>query len=399
VTFGPESLLIGAVAAVGVLHTVVPDHWVPITLIARQRGWSMAETARAALMAGTGHVVSTLAIAAIVWIAGIAVAARFGQIVDTAASIALVGFGGWIAISAWRELRGGQAHSHGHGHSHSHGFAHLGGDGIHGPELQRIDSGHGELLLSIYEAGMPPHFRLTGTDADRVDVETVRTSGSRQTFQFENHGTYWESVDDIPEPHSFDVAIAVEHGGHEHRYETRFVEHEHGHDHSHELQPHEHDEASEATRDPLYAPLHADAATLTRHAHIHRHQRGPAHVHWHDHLPETTHLIAAVEGEPPLHEHRHKMTARTALLVILGSSPMVEGIPAFFAAAKYGVGLIAAMSVVFALSTIVTYVSLCVYSTAGLQRVKLGAVEQYGEVLSGAFIALVGIAFWMWPVL
>jgi hypothetical protein len=34
-----------------------------------------------------------------------------------------------------------------------------------------------------------------------------------------------------------------------------------------------------------------------------------------------------------------------------------------------------------------TYVVLCVYSTAGLQRVKLGAVEQYGEVLSGAFIA------------
>jgi hypothetical protein len=33
-----------------------------------------------------------------------------------------------------------------------------------------------------------------------------------------------------------------------------------------------------------------------------------------------------------------------------------------------------------------------VYSTAGLQRVRLGAVEQYGEVLSGAFIALVGIA-------
>jgi hypothetical protein len=31
--------------------------------------------------------------------------------------------------------------------------------------------------------------------------------------------------------------------------------------------------------------------------------------------------------------------------------------------------------------------------------VKLGAVDQYGEVLSGAFIALVGIAFWMWPVL
>lgn len=31
-TFGPELLLIGAVTAVGVLHTLVPDHWAPIAL-------------------------------------------------------------------------------------------------------------------------------------------------------------------------------------------------------------------------------------------------------------------------------------------------------------------------------------------------------------------------------
>jgi hypothetical protein len=36
--YGPQLLLIGAVAAVGVLHTIVPDHWLPIALIARQRG-------------------------------------------------------------------------------------------------------------------------------------------------------------------------------------------------------------------------------------------------------------------------------------------------------------------------------------------------------------------------
>ena len=52
-----------------------------------------------------------------------------------------------------------------------------------------------------------------------------------------------------------------------------------------------------------------------------------------------------------------------------------------------------------AVSTIATYVLLCVYSTAGLQRIHLGAFERYGEVLSGAFIALVGVAFWLWPVL
>jgi hypothetical protein len=134
--------------------------------------------------------------------------------------------------------------------------------------------------------------------------------------------------------------------------------------------------------------------------HIHRHGRGSPHIHWHDHTPVTTHeLIAALAAEPPVHDHLHKTTARTALLLIMGSSPMVEGIPAFLAAGKYGTGLIAAMAVVFAISTIATYVVLCVYSTAGLQRLRLGAVERYGEVLSGAFIALVGVAFWIWPVL
>jgi hypothetical protein len=95
-----EWLLIGAVATVGVLHTIVPDHWVPITLIARQRGWSPAQTARASLLAGTGHILSTLAIASVVWIAGVAVAKTFGHWVDTIASIALILFGGWIAISS-----------------------------------------------------------------------------------------------------------------------------------------------------------------------------------------------------------------------------------------------------------------------------------------------------------
>lgn len=78
---------------------------------------------------------------------------------------------------------------------------------------------------------------------------------------------------------------------------------------------------------------------------------------------------------------------------------MVEGIPAFFAAGKYGPGLIAIMSVAFGLSTIATYVALCVYSTAGLQCLKLGSFEKYGEVISGAFIALVGCVFLIFPVL
>jgi ABC-type nickel/cobalt efflux system permease component RcnA len=240
--YDAQLLLIGAVAVVGVLHTIVPDHWVPITLIARQRGWTKAETISAAIKAGTGHVLSTLAIALVVWFAGVAVATHFGHMVDLASSIALMAFGLWIAIGAWLEMRQG-----GHGHSHSH------------------DHGH---------------------------------------------------------------------------------ENPHPHDHGHE-DHHHHDD----------------------------------HSHSHD------------------HDHPHKTNSRTALILILGSSPMVEGIPAFFAAGKYGVGLIVIMSLVFGISTIATYVVLCTLSTTRLQNVKLGTFEKYGEVFSGAFIALVGLVFWIWPVL
>ena len=299
-SLAPPLMLIGAVAAVGVLHTIVPDHWVPIALIARQRGWSKAETARAAFQAGTGHVVSTLLIALAVWVAGAAFAARFGHLVDAVSSLALIGFGGWIAISAWRELQPAHGHAHGHGHAHSHDRHHRSGD-------------------------------------------------------------------------------TPDHGGLEHDAATRVP-------------------APAIGDDPLYAPLRGDTTPLTSHVHMHRHGRGPAHLHWHDHTAATMHRVpAAFATDPPLHLHRHKTTARTAMLLILGSSPMVEGIPAFFAAAKYGTGLISAMATVFALSTIVTYAALCVYSTAGLQRLRLGAVERYGEVLSGAVIALVGVLFGLWP--
>src|ERR1700761_9376980 len=96
----PQLLLIGAVAAVGVLHTIVPDHWVPITLIARQQGWTTAQTASASLKAGTGHILSTLLIALIVWAAGVAFAREFGRYVDIVSVLALIGFGGWIAIAS-----------------------------------------------------------------------------------------------------------------------------------------------------------------------------------------------------------------------------------------------------------------------------------------------------------
>ncbi|MDE2227705.1 MAG: hypothetical protein KGL11_01510 [Alphaproteobacteria bacterium] len=278
----PALLLIVAVIAVGILHTMVPDHWVPIAVLARQNGWSRAETARAAIQAGIGHVGSTLVIGAVIWLLGVATARRFGGFVDTVSSLALMGFGGWFVVSGLLELRHEQG-PHGHGH------------------------GHGD------ERGHVRHHD-----------------------------------DDHNEP-------------------------DHGHAHS---------------------------IDVIRHVHIHRHERRPPHVHLHAHAIATAHpIISTLESDPPLHDHAHKATGRGALLLILGSSPMIEGVPAFFAAGKFGVGLILIMSLLFAASTIATYVLLCTYSAKSLERVTLGPLERYGEVLSGGFIALVGLVFWVWPVL
>lgn len=216
-SLGSQSILVGAVGAVGVLHTIVPDHWVPITILARQRGWSKSEIASAALQAGVGHVLSTLALGLVFWAAGTAAAPRLGTAIDKISSVALIGFGLWIAASAWHQ----QEHHH-------------------------------------------PHQR-------------------QQEF-----GT------------SSDVT--------------------------------------------------------------------------------------------------HDRKGRAALLLILGSSPMVEGIPAFLAAWKYGIGLIAVMAVVFAASTIATYVLLCVFAAAGVRRFGLGTLGRYGEFLSGFAIAIVGVVFWPWHV-
>ncbi len=125
-TFTSQALLVFAAIEVGVLHTMVPDHWAPIALLARQHGWSSARTARTAAIAGIGHTVSTLIIASIVWIAGAVLAVRFGHAVSLVSSMALIGFGAWIALSSWRELR-----HHDHGNSHfGHTHAHRDADGI-----------------------------------------------------------------------------------------------------------------------------------------------------------------------------------------------------------------------------------------------------------------------------
>ncbi len=118
-------------------------------------------------------------------------------------------------------------HSH---EEHSHGDSH----GFHGPELNTIQTSNGVIELSIFESGTPPHFRLSGVQADNVSIETVRSTGN-QTFAMENKSEYWQSVESIPEPHEFKALVTVVSEGQSQTYDTHFKEHSHEHGHSHGL--------------------------------------------------------------------------------------------------------------------------------------------------------------------
>jgi len=150
-------------------------------------------------------------------------------------------------VSAWL-LSGGEHHGHSHGHA-----AH-----DHEEETQRLTTTSGIADLSVFEDGVPPRFRLSFSQPGLADeqrvlgLETVRPDGQRQLFTFENRGDYWESVQEIPEPHAFKALVRLADGEHDVVFE------EHAHEH------HEHEgPASAALRDnsirSAYVHVIADA--------------------------------------------------------------------------------------------------------------------------------------------
>ncbi len=101
-------VLLGTAAVTGVLHTLIPDHWLPFVLIGRARGWSVGRTVLLSGVSATLHVTLSLALGlAGLWL-GSATAAGLGQTVEAAAGPLLVLFGSVYAFWSWR--KGGHFH-------------------------------------------------------------------------------------------------------------------------------------------------------------------------------------------------------------------------------------------------------------------------------------------------
>jgi nickel/cobalt exporter len=120
--------LLAPIAATGVvvafLHAAIPTHWLPFVLAARGQGWSRARTLGVVALAGTGHVLLTALLGALLVFAGVEAGGTLGRTFGWLAGGALIAVG---AFYLWRQARGaGHGHVHlfgrgDHGHQHGHG--------------------------------------------------------------------------------------------------------------------------------------------------------------------------------------------------------------------------------------------------------------------------------------
>ena len=151
---------------------------------------------------------------------------QFGEAIP----IACLGLAVNVA-SVWL-LSGGGHHHHGHSHSHGHGHDHH----DHAVEEQRVSVGGGQLAASIFETGVPPRFRVQCHGAAKpaqLTLETVRPNGETQTFRMIDRDGYFESAEEIPEPHAFNVRLRYQAGTDEAVRELTFAEHDHADEGTH----------------------------------------------------------------------------------------------------------------------------------------------------------------------
>ena len=328
-----------SIAATGFIvafaHAAIPTHWLPFVLTGRGQRWGKAKTLMVVALCGSGHVLFTTLLGVLVVWLGIETSKWTGNIFPWIAGGALILFGLYYLV---RQARGG-----GHGHSHfggGHGHGanpddHGGHD--HASEAKRIDTGHGVLVLEVFEDGVPPRFRLRASGAPEslpragaLSLETVRAGGTRQTFSFVDRSTYVESVEEIPEPHEFTARLRIAHGAHAHHHEVRFEEHTH------------------ADAGQPVAPARVGVATSDR-------------------------------------------AAILSLFTLLTFSPCEGFLPVYLSGITYGWMGFVTLSAVLAFATIAGMVVFTWLTMAGMERLRLGFLERYESGILGTLILFLGI--------
>jgi hypothetical protein len=100
--------LLSTAAATALLHTLIPDHWLPFVLIGRARGWTLSTVAAVSGLSALIHTLLSVLMGFGALGLGLTAARAIGERLERVGGILLVLFGVGYALWAWR--KGGHFH-------------------------------------------------------------------------------------------------------------------------------------------------------------------------------------------------------------------------------------------------------------------------------------------------
>lgn len=105
-------LLMLSALTIGIVHALAPDHWLPFVMLGRAQKWTQWRLTVSTVLAGLGHITSSLFIGGLGVLLGMA--AERVHLWETTrgniASLLLIGFG--LAYMVWGIKNYGKKHSH-----------------------------------------------------------------------------------------------------------------------------------------------------------------------------------------------------------------------------------------------------------------------------------------------
>jgi len=109
-------MLMISAALAAILHTLVPDHEIPLAMIGRAQNWTVKKMAGITLIAGAIHISVSMGIGVIALIASVTLSQFVANSAQQISGFLLIVFGIAYAFFSWRRKRGGHSHSHPHSH-------------------------------------------------------------------------------------------------------------------------------------------------------------------------------------------------------------------------------------------------------------------------------------------
>jgi len=108
---GGVLVVVAGSAVVGVIHALLPDHWVPFVVLSKARRWDLRRSLTAVVAGGLAHLASTAALGLLLAILGARAIERIGPAAELTGAGILAVFGVVLSLRGMKAARkGGHRH-------------------------------------------------------------------------------------------------------------------------------------------------------------------------------------------------------------------------------------------------------------------------------------------------